>query len=238
MQVFLAVQEAGSLGHAAGVLGLSQPTLSRRLADLESTLGQAVFERSTRGLNLTRFGRTLLPPALHMREQVLGVHRATQRHSRQVAGSVRITASEMVSAHLLMPVLAQLHKEHPDIQIDLVASDNVEDLLGRDADIALRMFRPEEPSLTVRRLADAPWACLRTEMTWPRTGCPPPTPPVWRGITGLARTDARQCVPAVVPVLQEISVPPLSMWLAVHRELRGTPRLRVVFDALGTALGR
>lgn len=280
LQVFLAACEAGSLGRAARALGQSQPTLSRRLAALEAALGQPLFERSAQGLALTAAGRALREPALEMQAQLARMGTALERHARTLAGSVRITASEFVSQHLLLPALRPLRTAHPEIQIELAPGDDVADLLRREADIAVRMFRPREPALIARRLADLPLGLYAHRDYLAHHG--PVTAQTlsqhhWIGpdqgelmIRGFAqagytvardffaiRTDhsalAWQAVceglgvgaslrgvaersPGIVRVLPEIDIPPMACWLVVHRELRGTPRLRAVFDHLAQAL--
>ncbi|MDO5289210.1 MAG: LysR family transcriptional regulator [Pseudomonadota bacterium] len=282
LQVFLALSEAGSLGRAARALGQSQPTLSRRLAALEAALGQALFERSPQGLSPTPAGQALLAPARDMQAQLQRMQNVLDRHARTLAGTVRITASEMVSHHLLLPALRPLRQAHPEIQIELAPDDGVSDLLRREADIAVRMFRPREPGLIARRLADQPLGLYAHRDYLARHG--PVTAQTmarhhWIGpdqddlaLRGFARaghpvtrdffairTDhsalawqavceglgvgvALQAVarrqPGVVRVLAEIDIPPAACWLVTHRELRGTPRLRAVFDGLAHALSQ
>lgn len=281
LQSFLAAAQAGSLSRAAAMLGDSQPTLSRRLAQLEQALGQALFERSPRGLAPTPAGRALLKPAQRMRQQVDRMAAAIEQQARTLAGTVRITASEIVSQHLLLPALRGLRQVHPEIQIELAPGDGVANLLEREADIALRMFRPREPGLIARRLADLPLGVYAHRDYLARHGPlslanfrthhwvgPDQGEQMRRGFAsaGLAvtraffaiRTDhsalAWQAVcaglgvgvglrqvaarmPGVVPVLEEVPIDPLPCWLVVHREWRGTPRLRAVADALVAALG-
>jgi DNA-binding transcriptional LysR family regulator len=280
VQTFVALHEAGSLGRAAERLGLSQPTLSRRLAELEAGLGQALFERTARGLRLTAAGQALREPAERMRAEALRLRLAAQHHERSLAGTVRVTASEAVSNFVLLPVIRRLRQAQPQIQIELVPSDTAEDLLQRDADIAVRMFRPTQPSLTVRRMADMPLGVYASRAYIEERGLPTrdtmdghdwigmdrgeallkgfaaagrPVPREFFGLrcdssvlnwnavcaglgigVGLQAVAAR--TPGVVRVLHELAVPSLPVWLAVHRELRGTPRLRVVFDVLADAL--
>lgn len=278
-QVFLALAQGGSTAAAARALGLTQPTLSRQLAGLEAALGLALFERHARGLRLTAAGRELLPAAERMRDAAQGLSLALAARDVSLAGTVRLTASEIVSAHFLPAALAPLRREHPQIQIELVASNEVQDLLARSADLAVRMARPTEPTLVARRLADWPlglyahrdylagrgeptpatlaqhvwlgydrspqliegfraagfevgreffaWRCDNQLVTWEalRAGLG-----IGVGLQALAARD-----PALVRVLPEVAVPALPLWLTAHRELRDTPRLRLVFEALVTA---
>ena len=153
---FVAVVEQGSLTRAAELLGLSQPTLSRQIAELEKNLGCPLFERVARGLKLTVAGENLVVPARHMMAaaRALGMAAATQDHGLQ--GTVRITASEMVAAFVLPGLLRQLAQEYPEIQIEVVASNQVSNLLEREADIAIRMVRPNQSALIARHLTDWP----------------------------------------------------------------------------------
>ena len=281
LQAFLAAAETGSLGRAAAWLGDSQPTLSRRLAQLEAGLGQALFERTPRGLLLTPTGRALLEPARRMRQQVARMALALEQQARTLAGTVRISASDMVSQHLLLPALRTLREAHPEIQIELVPDDRVVDLLRREADVAVRMFRPREPGLIARRLSDLPvglyahrdylarygpvcWDTLaqhhwigpdqgeQMRRGFARAGHPVSreffairtdhSALAWQAVcTGLG-VGAGLCQVAegtsgVVRVLPDVAIAPMPCWLAVHRELRGTPRLRAVADALAATLG-
>lgn len=158
LRAFLTAAREGSLARAAERLGSSQPTLSRQVALLEEQLGVALFERTRRGLRLTAAGQALREPVEQMHRAALeAATRATQRDN-SLAGTVRLTASEVASTFLLPPVLVALRRAHPEIQIELVASDAVENLLERAADIALRMVRPTEPSLIARKLDEWPLA--------------------------------------------------------------------------------
>ncbi|WMW80849.1 LysR family transcriptional regulator [Undibacterium cyanobacteriorum] len=151
---FIAVAEHGSLTRAAEVLGLSQATLSRQISELEENSGQALFERVARGLELTEAGQRLLEPARFMLSAARGVEMAISQQSLALAGSVRITASETVAAFVLPEILAKLAEQHPEIQIEVVASNQVSNLLEREADIAIRMMRPQQSGLITRHLCD------------------------------------------------------------------------------------
>lgn len=161
LRSFLAVAEAGSLNRAAQALGLSQPTLSRQVAALEAALRTPLFERSARGLRLTQAAEALIEPARRMREQAHAFALAAAGHNETLAGTVRLTASEVVSAYLLPDMLRDLRDAHPEIQIELVASNELENLLERSADIAVRMVRPQQSGLITRKLVELPlgaWA--------------------------------------------------------------------------------
>lgn len=156
LRAFVAVVEAGSLTAAARLLATSQPTLSRQIADLEATLGMALFERVARGLRLTAAGESLLPAARQMQAAARAASLAALGQSQDLRGTVRLTASEMTSAFILPDVLRPLRQAHPEIQIELVASNRMENLLDRQADIAIRHARPTQTALMAQCLGETP----------------------------------------------------------------------------------
>ena len=282
LRAFLEVAQAGSLSRAALALGSSQPTLSRQVAQLEGQLGHALFERTTRGVRLTDAGAALRAPVERMREQALQFELVAAGRSQSLAGTVRVTASDVYSAYVLPPLLRALRESHPEIQIELVASDRIENLLERDADIALRTARPRQTALVARRLADQPLGLFAHRDHVLAHGRPTAATlrqhawvgydrseqmlrgfraagievdkamfgfrcdnqiVAWQavlaglGIGVMAQRVAAQ-FPQAVRVLPKVVIAPLPLWLTAHRELRGTPRLRVVFDALAEALER
>lgn len=151
---FLAVAETGSLSAAARRLGLTQPTLGRHIAELEAALGLDLFTRQPRGLAPTETAAALLPHARGMAEAAARLSLAAAGREMRLAGPVRITASRVVAHHLLPEILAGLRVEEPGIEIELVASDTAENLLFREADIALRMYRPDQLDLVAAHVAD------------------------------------------------------------------------------------
>lgn len=164
VQSFLSVAETGSLSAAARLLDLSQPTLGRKVREMEAALGAELFQRHAKGLALTETGRAMLGAAQAMREAAGRMALVAAGEDRGLSGAVRITASVVVSQFLLPPVLARLRQEEPGIAIDLVASDSSENLLFREADIAIRMYRPDQLDVVTRHVADLPLGlyCART----------------------------------------------------------------------------
>ena len=154
LRAFLAVVDAGSLTGATRRLASSQPTLSRQIAELESTLGVVLFERVARGVQLTAAGKSLLPAARQMETAARALSLAALGQTRQTSGTVRLTASEMFSAFVLPSIFAQLRQNQPQIQIELLASNRVENLLERQADIAIRHTRPRQGGLVAKRIVD------------------------------------------------------------------------------------
>lgn len=153
---FLAVAETGSLSAAARQLQMTQPTLGRHIADLEQQLGISLFTRQPRGLAPTEAAAALIPHAAAMRDAAARLSLAAAGREESTSGTVRITASRIVAHHLLPPMLADLRRREPGIQIELVASDSSENLLFREADIALRMYRPTQLDLIATHLCDMP----------------------------------------------------------------------------------
>jgi DNA-binding transcriptional LysR family regulator len=155
---FIAVAQTGSLSKAALTLGLTQPTLSRQIHQLEQVTELNLFERSSRGLKLTEQGATLLNSAKAMQAASDEFSRVSLGESEKISGTVRISANEVVAYYLLPNIIAKCRQEFPDIQIELVVSNQSSSLVKRDADIALRMFEVTQPDLIRRKLADLPLA--------------------------------------------------------------------------------
>lgn len=151
---FLAVLEAGSLTGAARATGARQPTLSRQVAELEAQLGTALFERTGRGVVPTAAALAIADAARQMEEGALGLERALARQRDTATGVVRVTASQVAAVWLLPPLLAEFQAAEPGIQAELVASNALSNLLRREADIAVRMVRPDQGSLVARKLAE------------------------------------------------------------------------------------
>lgn len=156
LQSFLAVAELGSLSAAARKLGASQPTLGRQIKQIEQQLGVTLFHRQPRGFSLTEIGAELLPPARAMRDAAMQVSLAAAGREQQTAGTVRITASVFVAHFILPPIIAKIRRTHPEISIDLLPNDASDNLLFREADIALRMYRPTQLDVITRHLCDLP----------------------------------------------------------------------------------
>jgi DNA-binding transcriptional LysR family regulator len=169
---FLAVAETGSLSGGARNLGLSQPTLGRHIAEMEAALGLTLFTRQAKGLTLTEAGLAILPHARAMREAAAHLALVAAGRDRAPTGTVRITASRIVAYHILPPMLASLRRSHPGIEIELVPSDATESLHFREADIALRMYRPTQDNVVTRHLTDLPTALYASHDLIARHGPP------------------------------------------------------------------
>ncbi|WP_299699014.1 LysR family transcriptional regulator [uncultured Tateyamaria sp.] len=156
IQSFAAVAEHGSLSAAARAQNSSQPTLSRHIAQLEATLGTRLFDRSSGGMILTDEGTDLLAHATTMADAAARFGTDRDGHGKEIAGTVRLTASHVVANFILPPILCELHATYPGIEIEVIASDTTENLLRREADIALRMYRPTQPDVIAKHIADLP----------------------------------------------------------------------------------
>jgi DNA-binding transcriptional LysR family regulator len=149
---FLAVLEKGSLLAAARQLQTSQPTIGRHVAELESQLGLVLFERTGRGLLPTEAALRLAESARIMQSGADGLARSVASSDRSTSGTVRISASQPMACFVLPPLLAQMRLTLPEVQVELVASNSVSNLLKREADIAVRMVQPEQATIIARRV--------------------------------------------------------------------------------------
>lgn len=153
-KTFLAVAESGSLSAGARALGQTQPTVSRQIAALEKALNVTLFERTGRSITLTQFGIDLLDHIRAMSASADRVALAATGQAQAIEGQVRITASEFMSTYVLPKFVRKICAEHPGLDIDIVADNGVRDLARREADIAIRHVRPEQPNLLMRRVQD------------------------------------------------------------------------------------
>lgn len=149
---FLSVLKEGSLSGAARALGITQPTVGRHIAALEQALGVALFTRSQVGLNPTEAALGLRTYAETMESTAASLERAATAHGEGVRGAVRVSASEVIGVEVLPPIIGQLRRDHPELKVELVLSNRVQDLLRREADIAVRMMRPGQEQLVARRV--------------------------------------------------------------------------------------
>lgn len=149
---FLAAHQHGSLLAAARALGISQPTVGRHIAQLEAQIGTPLFERTGRGLIATPAAARLADAARAMEAGAHTLMRGAHQAQATLSGTVRVSASQPMACCVLPKLLLRLRGEQPDIQIELVVSNSVSDLLRREADIAVRMVRPTQSSLVARRI--------------------------------------------------------------------------------------
>ncbi|RUL74890.1 LysR family transcriptional regulator [Dyella choica] len=151
---FLAVMREGSLSGAARSLGMTQPSLGRHIRELEETLGVSLFARSPQGLSPTELAQALLPHAQAMASASAALRRAAAIREDTMSGVVRIAASEVIGVEVLPPMLAAFRQRHPGVVLELSLSSRMENLLRRDADIAIRTGRPTQDALVARRMGE------------------------------------------------------------------------------------
>lgn len=282
LHAFLATVETGSLSAAARELGLTQPTVGRQVAALEQDLGVLLFERVGRSLSLTSAGRELFESARSMSEAASRLSIIASGQSQSIEGLVRITASDVVAAYTLPPILKRLHETAPGIEVDIIAANDVRDLMRREADIAIRHVAPEQPDLIARRcrgttarlyaassyldahgrpadgagLATADFIgyseadglvgelnargipVTRANFRWTTQSLVIAWEMIRQGMgIGVMFRDAADRAPGVEPVLPDLPPFEVPVWLAVHRELHTSRRIRLVFDLLAETLG-
>jgi len=280
-RTFLAVLREGSLSGAARFLGLAQPTVGRHIDSLEQAVGFPLFTRSQHGLAATEAAVDLRPYAETLSSTAAALLRAASGQGCAVQGAVRVSASDVMGVEVLPPVLAELRERHPGLVIELVLSNAVEDLLRRDADIAVRMVEPRQEALTVRRLGAVTLGLHAHRRYLDRHGVPErladlaahsligfdrETPAIRSMLDRLPAFDRSQFAlradsdqaqlaairagfgigfcqaalarrdPDLVRVLPDAVELTLGTWLAMHENLKATPRCRAVFDALAAGL--
>jgi len=153
-RAFLVAAEEGSLSAAARALGTTQPTLGRQVAALEKELGVVLFDRGVRELTLTPSGLELFEHVRSMGEAANLMSLTATGQSDLTDGIVSITMTDFVAAYLMPAIVEKLRAKAPGITIELIATNDVSDLGRRAADIAVRHFRPAQPSLIARKVCD------------------------------------------------------------------------------------
>lgn len=161
-RAFWVTAEEGSLSAAARALGMAQPTLGRQVDGLERELGIVLFERVGRGLTLTPSGMELLEHVRDMGEAAGRVSLVALGQSQALDGTISISASETYAAVLLPPIIAKLRQQEPGIEVEIVVANHASDLRRREADIAIRNFRPAEPDLIAKKIGEADAALYAT----------------------------------------------------------------------------
>ena len=278
---FVAVLETGSLSAAGRALGMTQPTVGRHVDSLEAALRLKLFTRSFDGFAPTDAALELKPYAASLAATAAALRRVATSHGDGVRGTVRLTASEIVSCEVLPPILADLRDAHPELVVELVPSNKVENLLRRDADIAVRMVAPSQDALVARRVATIEVGLHAHRRYLERHGTPRALeelarhaligwdteteyirrfqerfPQITRESFALrtdsdvaqlsairaglgvgfcqARLAARE--PGMVRLFKSAIALHLETWVAMHADLRDSPRCAVTFAALADGL--
>ncbi|HTJ93549.1 MAG TPA: LysR family transcriptional regulator [Pararobbsia sp.] len=280
---FLGVLEAGSLSGAARALGLTQPTVGRHIDALETSIGLTLFTRSQSGFIPTEAALALRSYAETLASTATALLRAASGHGEGVRGTVRISASEVIGVEILPPILASLRAAHPQLVVELTLSSRVEDLLRREADIAVRMIRPSQDALIARRVGEIELGLHARQDYLERCG----TPATWDDLTqhaiigfdtetafirnaraklraysrerfalrtdsdiaqlaairagygiGICQVPLARRDPALVRLMPDAFDMRMDTWIAMHEDLRDSPRCRVTFAALVEGLDR
>jgi DNA-binding transcriptional LysR family regulator len=160
---FRAVMRTGSLSGAARALGVAQPTVRRQIETLEEGLGVVLFTRSQTGLVATETAIAALPYAESMAGVAEALVRSVSAPADAELGTVRVTCSEVVGVEVLPPILADLQRAHPKLQIELSLTNSNEDLLRREADVAVRMAQPTQSALVAKRVGNVKLGVFASE---------------------------------------------------------------------------
>ncbi len=152
LQDVVTVAETGSLSAAARRLNVSQPTVGRRIEQLEEQLGAILFNRTARGLVLTKVGEGILNHAQQMEEGALAIERIATGANQELQGNVRISLIEDLGIQWIPQKLNEFHKEFPQLAIEVHIDNRNVNLLRREADIAIRLARPEQADLICRKV--------------------------------------------------------------------------------------
>lgn len=147
---FLAAAESGSLSAAAKQLGSNQPTVGRHIDALEASLGIKLFQRSVRGLNLTPEGQFIYEQSKAIHHSVVKIRRLSQNDKQEVSGTVRLALPEGLAHEVLIPSLDDFYRLYPQVRLEINISSTTANLTRGDADVAVRLFRPQEKNLVVK----------------------------------------------------------------------------------------
>ncbi|HEX6272201.1 MAG TPA: LysR family transcriptional regulator, partial [Polyangiaceae bacterium] len=191
VQAFLGVAEHGSLSAAARALGATQPTLGRQVRAIEEQLGVALFQRTEKGFTLTETGEALLPSARAMRQAVHDIELGAAGKGHGIEGTVRVTSSIVMATYHLPDILATLRREEPLIAVELAPSDESSNLHFREADIAVRMYRPTQLDLVTQHLGELRLGIFASKAYVARRGLPKTPPELFEhDIVGFDRDPA------------------------------------------------
>jgi DNA-binding transcriptional LysR family regulator len=282
LRFFLAIARTGSLSAAARELRVTQSTVGRRLASLESGLGARLLHRTPEGYVPTLAGETILGQVERVEAEALAVERAVGGHDALLEGLVRVTAVETLASHVLAPAFCALRLGSPEINIELLANVRHLSLAMREADIAVRLTRFEQHDLVARRIGTMAHGLYASPPYLERRGVPDFAAgcPGHRLVTGLDGAEVPQLAgwlteiaPRATVVLRtdspeaqlqaalcgegmaclarlrgdavgnglrrlqpRLAQTVVEIWLAVHRDNRRTPRIRLVLDAVAAAV--
>ena len=281
-RAFLVTAEEGSLSAAARALKMTQPTLGRQVTALERELGVALFERRGRGLELTPSGLDLVEHVRAMGDAASRFSLSASGQSTSLEGTVCITTTDVTAVFVLPAIIEKLRRIEPGIEIELIVSNTSSDLKRREADIAIRAYRPTQADLIARKVTDVPASLYATAGYLERIGNPKSPAdfsdadfiggidgsgllinalnalgfnltqrnfPVgteshivhWELVkhgvgVGIMPDAIGDTEPMVQRALVDLEPLMTEIWLAAHREVRTSRRIRTVFDFLAAEL--
>jgi DNA-binding transcriptional LysR family regulator len=158
VRFFLAASREGSLSGAARVLGVDHVTVGRRLASLEGRLGAKLLTRTPEGWSVTSAGQAIGKQCEAMEAAAFDLERLVAGHDSQYGGRIRLTTTEVLATHLVVPELAALRDRYPQLQLEILTGVRTLDIARREAEIAVRPVRPTAPSLVCRRIGELGFA--------------------------------------------------------------------------------
>jgi len=159
LRIFVAVARTGSSQATANETGISQATISRRISALERQLKVQLFTRDTTGFKLTPNGKVLISTATQLNAELCAFEDIADRMQRSLTGKIRMTASHMWTSFVMMPIIVEFRREHPDIEIEMITSNSFLDIRKNGIDLSLRIgMRPDDPKLIARKVASFGWA--------------------------------------------------------------------------------
>jgi len=280
-RTFLNVMETGSLSAAGRAMGITQPTVGRHIDGLEAALSLTLFTRTFDGFRPTEAARELAPYAADVAATAAALQRVASSHGSGIRGTVRLSASEIIGVEVLPPILTALREQHPELVIELVLSNKVDNLLHREADIAVRMVKPVQDALVATRIGDIEAGFYAHERYLGAHGTPKSIVELAsHALIGFDREDAFvrtvqttfpfllrtnlafradsylaqlaalragfgigicQCAIAardlsLVRVLPKVFSYKMDTWLAMHEDLRHSPRCAATFTAIADGL--
>jgi len=173
-RIFLAVCRQATLRGAGRLLGVDQATVGRRVNALEKSLNATLFQRTSEGYALTAVGEAALQSVEKMERSAIELERQVQGLDDRLTGTVRVTTTDSLAIDFLIPAIARLHDTHPDVRVQMDASTQILSLAKREADIAVRNTRPDNPDLIARRIARWPVGLFASQAYIDRHGVPEP----------------------------------------------------------------
>lgn len=163
LRVFRLVAEAHSMTAAAKTLGESTPTVSRRINDLERELGTKLFQRSKRGVELTAAGKRLLDLVQKMQGLVETVGDQVAEKNATIAGAVKIKAGDGLGPFWIARKLPEFHRLAPKVQVDLEIGLAIDEVVHRQADVAIVFEKPTHPEIISQRAGTLHYMCFASQ---------------------------------------------------------------------------